>query len=756
MGRGGAHSDCWIGTHIFAMVGAVDGENMKRVPVILQMTPHECGAACLAMVLSYHGRMMTLSECRTHLRSGRDGLSARAIAQAARDLGLRVRALSLEPDSLGQLQGPSIVHWNFDHFLVLERWSPQTVEVVDPAIGRRKLTADEFNEGFTGVVLTMEPGADFQQQKAQSNFSWHSYLRRLVQTPGTKGMLAQILGTSALLQGLGLIFPFFTLFLVDTILPRQDISALTILGLGMVVLVVSQVIFTYLRSALALYLETRLDIEVMLGFFEHMLKLPFHFFQERTSGDLLMRLGSISVIREELTGQTISAILDAALVVVYLIILLFWQPIFGLLALVFGSVQIILMLASTRRLYELTERDIAAQAESQSYLVEALTGIATLKVSASEDRALGHWSNLFFKQLNVSLRRSHLTMLVDTGREVLDALAPILLLWVGALWVLQGNMTLGAMFAVTTLAISFLGPLTSLISTAQQVQLVGAHVERIADVYETKPEQDVQSVQVAPSLTGWIEVRNASFRYHPHAPWAIRHFSVLIEPRQKVAIVGRSGSGKSTLAMLLLGLYPLEEGEILYDGISISNMNYRTLRSQFGVVLQNTDLFSGSIRRNIASHDPSLSLEQISEAAQLAAIHDEIEHLPMGYETVIAEGGADLAGGQRQRLAIARALVNEPPIILLDEATSHLDAITEGIVDQNLSELQCTRIVIAHRLSTIRNADLILVLDKGVIVERGKHDKLLALGGVYATLVHDQETTQSVEVVLPEHQRVVD
>jgi ATP-binding cassette, subfamily B, bacterial len=729
---------------------------MKRVPVILQMTPHECGAACLAMVLSFHGRMTTLSECRTHLRSGRDGLSARAIAQAARDLGLRVRALSLEPSSLAQIHGPAIVHWNFDHFLVLERWSPETIEVIDPAIGRRRLSAEEFNNGFTGVVLTLEPGADFQQQGAQNKLSWHSYLRRLVQTSGTSGMLAQILGTSALLQALGLIFPFFTLILVDTILPRQDISALTILAIGMVVLVVSQVIFTYLRSALALYLETRLDIEVMLGFFEHMLRLPFRFFQERTSGDLLMRLGSISVIREELTGQTVAAILDAALVVVYLIILLVWQPIFGLLALAFGSVQIVLMLSSTRRLYELTERDIAAQAESQSYLVEALTGIATLKVAASEDRALGHWSNLFFKQLNVSLRRSHLTMLVDTGREALDALAPIVLLWVGALWVLEGNMSLGAMFAVTTLSISFLGPLASLVATAQQVQLVGAHLERIADVFETKPEQDVQSVQIAPQLTGRIEVRNAGFRYHPNAPWAVRHFSVVIEPGEKIAIVGRSGSGKSTLAMLLLGLHPLEEGEILYDGIPLSSMNYRTLRSQIGVVLQDTDLFSGSIRRNIASHDPELSLEQISEAAELAAIHDEIARLPMGYETVIAEGGADMAGGQRQRLAIARALVNEPAILLLDEATSHLDAITESIVDQNLSELQCTRIVIAHRLSTIRNADLILVLDKGVIVERGVHNKLLALGGVYATLVRDQETAPDLEVAFAEHRHVVD
>ena len=728
---------------------------MKRMPVVLQMTPHECGAACLAMILGYYGRATTLTECRRYLRSGRDGLTARAIAEAARNLGLRVRALSLDPAGLAQLRGPAIIHWEFDHFLVLERWSPQSVEIVDPAIGRRRLSAEEFRAGFTGVILLMEPGANFRPQGSQNRLSWHSFLRQLIRAPGAASMMAQILGISALLQLLGLVFPLFTLVVVDTILPAQDVSALMILASGMAILVVSQVIFGYLRSALALYLETRLDVEVMLGFFEHMLGLPFRFFQERTSGDLLMRLGSISVIREELTGQTVSVILDAALVAGYLVILLVWQPLFGFVVLAFGCVQIVLMLGSTRRLYELAERDIAAQAESQSYLVEALTGIATLKVAASEDRALGHWSNLFFKQLNVSLRRNHMTMLVETAGDALDSLAPVVLLWIGAMLVFAGDMSLGVMLAASSLAMSFMDPLVSLVSTAQQVQLIGAHLERIADVFDTKPEQDVLTVQPAPRLTGRIEVRNASFRYHPSAPWAIRHCSVTIEPGQKIAIVGRSGSGKSTLAMLLLGLYPLEEGEVLYDDLPLSKLNYRTVRTQFGVVLQEPTLFSGSIRRNIASHDPALSLEEISEAARLAAIHDEIADLPMGYETVIAEGGVDLAGGQRQRLAIARALAHRPAILLLDEATSHLDAITESIVDQNLSDLNCARIVIAHRLSTVRNADLILVLEKGAIVERGVHERLLALGGVYATLVRDQETAPEGEVVGPQYQRVV-
>ena len=236
----------------------------------------------------------------------------------------------------------------------------------------------------------------------------------------------------------------------------------------------------------------------------------------------------------------------------------------------------------------------------------------------------------------------------------------------------------------------------------------------------------------APRLNGRIEVRNAGFRYYPNAPWALRNVSFSVQPGQKIAIVGRTGSGKSTLALLLLGLHELDEGEILYDGNPLASMDYRSLRSQFGVVLQTPSLFSGSIRRNIAAHDPELPLDAIVQAAQLAVVHDEIMAMPMGYDTVIAEGGVDLAGGQRQRIAIARALAHDPAILALDEATSNLDAITESIVDQNLSGLECTRIVIAHRLSTVRNADLILVLDAGVIVERGTHEDLLALGGVYA------------------------
>ncbi len=721
----------WHALH--AMIWKMRG---KRVPQESQMSAVECGLACLAMILTYYGRKTSVSELRTHYGVGRDGVSALSIVRAARHYGMRVRAVSLQQNDFRFVKLPAIVHWEFNHFVIVERWSRKRVDVVDPARGRCRLTHDEFDAGFTGVVITLEPGVSFDRHAAPSRRAFRTYVQQYIrQAPGT---FLQLLGASLLLLVIGLALPLLTKVVVDQVLPFRMDNVMTVLGIGILVLFLSQTVATLLRGWLLVYLQARIDIHMMLGFVEHLLTLPYSFFQQRSSGDLLARLSSNTLLREILSNQLLSTLLDSTLVIFYVVILL-WQSLpFGLLTMVIGLLQVLLLLGSNRPIRNLASRELAAQGKSQGYLAEALAGIATLKGSGAEQRAFERWSNLFFDQLNLSLRYSYLSSTMTTILTALRSLAPLALLWVGATQVLNGSITLGTMVALNALAAAFFAPLGSLVSSGQQLQLVGAHLERIADVTEAEAEQKGQAVQVPPPLTGHIRLEHVSFRYAPDAAEVLHNIDLTVEAGQKVAIVGPSGAGKSTLGKLLLGLYLPTEGSILYDGIPLERLNYQEVRQQFGVVLQESTLFSGSVRSNITLNNPMIDKEQMAEAAKIAAIDGDIMSMPMGYETFVSEGGSALSGGQRQRLAIARAIAHKPALLLLDEATSHLDVTTEQRVAEHLQTLACTQIIIAHRLSTIRNADVILVLDQGTMVEQGSHHELLQRDGYYARLMHQQ------------------
>ena len=711
----------------------------RRVPVLLQRSAVECGAASLAMVLSYHGRATRVSECSHACGVARDGLTALDIVKGARAQGLLAKGFSRQPKDFAHLPLPAVVHWNFCHFMVVERWGPEGVEVVDPAVGRRRLTAREFDAGFTGIVLTFERGPEFRPRRPRLGPPWTAHLRPVLRTPGATAVVGRILLASLFLLLVGLVPALMTMVLIDQVLALHLNEAMPALAGGLAIAALAVAIPTYLRANLLVFVEARFGTRLMLGLFEHVLALPARFFQEHTGGDLLMRLGSGAAIRQTLTGHILAAALDGALALGYVAVLAVLQPGFAAVALGLGLLQAALVLTTAPLARRVAQQELSAQAFAQSYFYEVLAGMETLKASGREDWALDKWSNLFYGQLNLSIFRRRLAALTDAALATLRVFAPLALLWFGSLAVLDGTMTLGTMLALTAVATSFLLALASLAGSVQQLQSAAAHLERIDDVMDAAPEQAPQDGGTAPELSGRVELRRVGYRYSTAASWALRDVSVAIEPGQKVAVVGRTGSGKSTLARLLLGLYPPDEGEVLFDGVPLQRLSLRDLRRRFGVVTDEPFLFSGTIRQNIAFNDPGLPDEAVASAARVAQVNDEIRRLPMGYETFVGEGGSALSGGQRQRIAIARAVAHRPPILLLDEATSHLDARTERLVDRELSGLAGTRVVIAHRLSTVRDADLILVMDGGRIVERGTHAALMARGGPYAALVREQQ-----------------
>lgn len=713
----------------------------RQVPVILQMNEVECGLACLAMIFSYHGRKTSISELRTTYGVSRDGLSASNLVKAARRTGMIARAISLQKNDFKHVTFPAIIHWQFNHFLVVERWTQSKVTVVDPANGRRQLTEEEFNRGFTGIVMMFEPGLDFQRRHTQSSLTLGTYAKQAMrQAPGA---IIQVVIASLIFQAFGLIPAFMTKMVIDQIVPLRLNSAMTLLGAGMIMLVISQGFISLLREWLLIYVRARIDTHMMLGFFQHLLTLPYSFFQQRSSGDLLTRMGSNTVIRDTLSSQVVSTLLDSSTVVIYLCILLVQSLPFAIITLMLGLLQVILLLCAYRTIADLAAQELAAQGKSQGYMAEAMTGIATLKAAGAEHSAHERWANLFFDQLNISVRRSYVSNIMSTLMLVLKLAAPFTLLWVGASEVLSGTISIGTMLALTALSSAFLSPLSSLVSSGQQLQIVQAHLDRLSDIMTAPAEQNEEEVQIPPKLSGTISLENVSFRYSAETPNILQSITLKIHTGQKVAIVGRTGSGKSTLGRLLLGLYIPTEGAIYYDGIPLNSLHYQEVRRQFGVVLQESAIFSGSIMHNIILNNPEMPKEDAVQAAQMADIHDDILKMPLAYETLVAEGGGALSGGQRQRLSLARAIAHHPSILLLDEATSNLDVVTEQRVAQNLEQLPCTQIIIAHRLSTIRHADLILVMDQGRIVESGSHQELLLINGYYTNLVKQQMERKS-------------
>ena len=701
----------------------------RRIPHVQQLEMADCGPACLTMVLGYYGHHVSLDEVRDRFATGRDGSSAYDILEVARTFGLGGRAVQLDLDDLDVLPAASILHWRMSHFVLLESLRKDGIDIVDPDGGSRFVKEDELSRSFTGVAILLEPGDHFEEHGAASS-PFSSYLRRL---RSHTGLLARTVVLSILRQIRAMALPLATGTVVDRIVPRSDESLLAVLFAGIGLVAIYTFFSSYVRAHMLLALRTHLDMEMTTSFLRHLLRLPFSFFQLRQTGDLMMRLNSNATIRELLTAGVMSGLLDGILVAGYLVVILWTSPFLGALVVLLGLIRVIVFLATKRKYRILTGESLQALAESSNYEVQMIEGIETLKTSGAERRAQEIWSNLFVDVLNVSIRRGRLSAVVDSLLYTLELASPLVILALGTYLVLEGRLTLGTMLAVTTLAAGFLRPLGSLVTTALELQQLWSTVERVDDVLRQEPEQE-ESRPPAPELEGKITLAGLSFRYGDRAPWAVQSVDLEIPARSQIAIVGPSGSGKSTLARLLAALYMPTEGEILFDDRSLTDRDVTSLRRQLGFVPQHPFLFGSTIRANISMADGEVPLAEIEAAARLSDVHDEIDVLPLRYETPLASTGSNLSGGQRQRIALARALLRRPPILVLDEATSHLDTRSERRVYESLRKLDVTRVVIAHRLSTVVDSDLIVVMDQGRIVERGTHDELLRNGALYSEL----------------------
>ena len=711
----------------------------RRYPFFAQQSGSDCGAACLVMVARYWGKNFSVNRVRDIANVDRNGASLRGLSAAAESIGYSTRPVKASLDQLAKQKLPAIAHWEGKHYVVVYEVTPKQVIIADPAIGQRHLTYPEFKAGWTGYTLLLQPTALIKKLKDTTTPFWQFF--ELVTPHGQ--VLLEVFITSLLIQIFGLITPLFTQLLLDRVVVQGSTLTLTAVGLGLVIFGLFRVAMTGLRQYLLDHTANRVHIAMIVGFIRHTFRLPMSFFESRYVGDIIARVQENRKIENFLTGEALSIVLDLLTVFVYVGLMFWYSWKMALLALVIVPPFFLLALIATPFLQKISREIFAALAEESSYLIQSLTGVSTVKSLAVEQTVRWRWEEF----LNKSIRKNFSGQVMGNRLQMfsltIESLVTTGLLWFGAWLVIQGELTIGQLVAFNMLIGNVISPFQRLTVLWNQLQEVVIAMERINDVIDTEPEEDLQSQarQYLTELRGNIIFDNVTFRYHPESDInVLENLSFEVKAGQTVALVGRSGSGKTTISKLVLGLYPPTDGKILIDGYDITAISLPSLRNKVGVVDQDTFLFGGTIRENLTIAYPSATLEDIVDAGRLAGADEFIQRLPMGYETQIGEGGGLLSGGQRQRLAIARALLGKPCFLVFDEATSHLDVESERIIQRNLNTILHgrTSLIIAHRLSTVRNADLILVLDRGVLIEQGNHEELMAKRGHYYYLNRQQ------------------
>lgn len=716
---------------------------LKKYYCVKQHDYKDCGCACLSTICKQHGLKYPISKIREVAGTDKKGTSALGIVQAAEQLGFSAKGVKANKpeDIFSEIPMPAIAHVVIDktllHYFVIHKISEKEIIVADPAKGIVKYKPQDFFNIWTGVLIIMTPTANFKKgNEVKGVFSRFFDLIK-----PQKGLLVNIFLASILITIFGILGSFYFKLLIDDIVPNNIIKSLHMFSIGFIVLIIFKVITEAFRTQLLIHLGQRLDIPLMLGYYEHVVNLPMNFFGTREVGEIISRFNDASKIRDAISGVTLTMMIDVLMVIVGGGILYFQSPLLFSITLIPLIIYGIIVFVFKNSIEEVNRETMQSNAKVTSYLVESINGIETIKAFNAEREVNSETEKRFIKLIKNVFRNGYINNFQVTLKSLVKGIFSISVLWIGTTQVLSGKISFGELLTFNALLVYFLNPIENIINLQPTLQTAMVAAERLSEILDLTLEKSVdENKKINPeTLKGDIEFNNLDFRYGTRS-LILKNINIKIKSGERIALVGESGSGKTTLAKLLMNFYQCEKGELIINGYNIKDINVEALRDKIAYISQETFLFNGTIIENLSLGNPYLTYEEIIEACKKAQIHDFINSLPLRYNTLVEENGANFSGGQKQRLSIARAILRKPEILIMDEATSNLDSITERAIEKTIHEFSkdITTIIIAHRLSTIMRCDNIYILEKGEVIEKGSHNELIEIKGKYYNLWKDQ------------------
>ncbi|EQA6226673.1 peptidase domain-containing ABC transporter [Enterobacter ludwigii] len=690
------------------LLGQLDLHLRSRVPLVHQTESSECGLACLAMICNHYGKNSNLISLRQQFNLSARGTTLAGMKEIAEQLGLASRCLSLELHELNSLKIPCILHWDFNHFVVLVGVKQNRVILHDPARGRRTINLEEMSQYFTGIALEVWPGSTFTEEQESHHFSLKALAAKV---HGLKGTLAKIFFYSLIIESINLLIPIGTQLALDHAIPAADVGLLTLICIGLLLFTFLRLALSALRSWSSLLMTTLINVQWQSGLFSHLLRLPLSYFERRKLGDIQSRFGSLNTLRETFTSSIVGALIDGTMLIGVVIMMALYGGWLTGVVMCFTALYVLIRLMTYSTYRELSEEILVRDARTRSYFMETLYGIATIKMQGFSERRSIHWLNLEIDTINTEIKITKMDLLFGGVNSLITACEQIAMLWLGSRLIIDNDITIGMFIAFGVFREQFADRVWSLTNFLTKLRMMHLHNERVADIAlntqeKKKPDREILKTMKPVAL----EINALSYRYDDHSAAVFRGLSFQVLAGESVAITGPSGAGKTTLMRVLCGLFEPQTGSVMIDGNDIQQLGLNNYRKIIGCVMQDDKLFSGSIRENICGFDENADYEWMEECARASFIHGAIVKMPMGYDTLVGELGEGLSGGQKQRIFIARALYRKPGILFMDEATSALDEESETYVNQAIKKLNITRIIIAHRQSTIASVERVIRL----------------------------------------------